>query len=1053
MLFASRYELIEEVGQGFMGVVHQAKDLLTGQILALKRVRTPSSSRVDVLAAPDSALRLAFAQEFRILAALRHPHIISVLDYGFDETHHPFFTMDYIENAQTFIQAAKSKPLSIQITLIIQLLQALAYLHRRDVLHRDVKPANVLIANEHLRVLDFGLSSKTSEAVGRSGTLAYMSPEVLRNQPASKQSDLYSVGVMMFEMLIGRLPYDPLDIMSRFAKLPDLSVLEDHPLELVITRLLIPDPDDRYNNANHVIEEICHVMDMPVPTETKAIRESYLQTAPFVGRDSELATLETALDKTLNRQGSVWLVGGESGVGKSRLLDELRIRALVKGALVVRGQGVEGGGVPYQLWRDVLPRLLLSIELDDREADTLKFIVPQIDSIIGRTPSPTQPPETVVDQQVLMATVMNVLHRQIQPVVILLEDLQWTHESLGLLQHLTHYAANESWLLVGSYRQDERPDLVDVIKDSHHLSLKRLDDETIAELSQAMLGETGKQKEVIDLLQRETEGNAFFLVEVVRALAEEAGQMADIGRTTLPDTVITGGIHQISKRRLNRVPQWGQPLLKHAAVIGRQIDEALLQHLANNMSVQEWLTVCSNAAVLEVQDNHWRFAHDKMRETVITELTDSERPILHEEVALAIETVYPDDIHQAQILADHWHYAGDKEKEARYAFYAARHLEQLGLNQAQVFALRALRLNPTDTLLWAQINNLIARNYFERGDYQEAQTHFEATLPHARKYQHIREELDALDGLGQIVYVAKDMEAALKIYRDAIQLARKADDNLMLSRLLKHEGVVLRFLGDHEGAYQSAIASLEVTKKLNNPWELALVLYSVSVIVRNRGEYQQAIEYLEEGIAIYRRLNLIADMGHSLNNLGICHTMLGNYDEAMKYLEEGMECRRQVGHVRGVASSKSAIGDVYSATKRYREAETMYQEALDFWQTIGDKWNIANSHADVGFPLFIRGEVQTAVQHWKDALTQANAIKGNFVILKAIIGFAWVLCEQSDREQSAQLLSFVQEHEAWTKPLDQMWIQPLIERMKLTLPPAPDTDLQTIIDYLLNITI
>jgi tetratricopeptide (TPR) repeat protein len=194
-------------------------------------------------------------------------------------------------------------------------------------------------------------------------------------------------------------------------------------------------------------------------------------------------------------------------------------------------------------------------------------------------------------------------------------------------------------------------------------------------------------------------------------------------------------------------------------------------------------------------------------------------------------------------------------------------------------------------------------------------------------------------------------------------------------------------------------------------------------------------------------------MGHSLNNLGICHTMLGNYDEAMKYLEEGMECRRQVGHVRGVASSKSAIGDVYSATKRYREAETMYQEALDFWQTIGDKWNIANSHADVGFPLFIRGEVQTAVQHWKDALTQANAIKGNFVILKAIIGFAWVLCEQSDREQSAQLLSFVQEHEAWTKPLDQMWIQPLIERMKLTLPPAPDTDLQTIIDYLLNITI
>ncbi len=449
-------------------------------------------------------------------------------------------------------------------------------------------------------------------------------------------------------------------------------------------------------------------------------------------------------------------------------------------------------------------------------------------------------------------------------------------------------------MLVGTYRQDERPDLPDELNNAELLNLKRLNDAMIAELSQAMLGEVGKQSNVLKLLQRETEGNAFFLVETVRALAEEAGHLAAIGTMTLPDKVLAGGVQRINRRRLSRVPEWGQLLLKQAAVIGRQIDEALIEHLAQNVSVENWLNRCADVGVLEVVDNRWRFTHDKLRETVVADLAETEHARLHQQVARAIETIYPNDDHQAAILADHWHYAGNREKEALYAFKAAESLFQLGLDQAQEPAIRALNLEPSDPLIWAKINLLIATNYFTWGDYQKAREHFEATLAHARQHKLITEELSALDGLGQVTYITSDFSMALDLYQDAIELAQKANDQLMLARLLEDRGMVLRFVGDHQAAYQALKASLAITYTLNNPSQLAMALYSISVIVRNQGQYDEACAYLDESIAILRELNAIRDLGMSLNNLGICNTLLGNYETARQHLEEGLDCRRRV---------------------------------------------------------------------------------------------------------------------------------------------------------------
>ncbi len=141
-----------------MGVVYRAQDSFSGQIVALKSVRGDYSQTESGDTAFDK--RLALAEEFQTLASLRHPYIISVIDYGFDSTRHPYFTMDLLDAPQTILQAAqKASSLEATIGLLTQILQALAYLHRRGILHRDLKPGNILVQNGHVKLLDFGLAT------------------------------------------------------------------------------------------------------------------------------------------------------------------------------------------------------------------------------------------------------------------------------------------------------------------------------------------------------------------------------------------------------------------------------------------------------------------------------------------------------------------------------------------------------------------------------------------------------------------------------------------------------------------------------------------------------------------------------------------------------------------------------------------------------------------------------------------------------------------------------------------------------------------------------
>jgi tetratricopeptide (TPR) repeat protein len=465
-----------------------------------------------------------------------------------------------------------------------------------------------------------------------------------------------------------------------------------------------------------------------------------LQAARFVGRKREMDTLKRGLLAATTGQGDGWLIAGESGVGKSRLTRELRTYALVRGALVLRSAAVAAGNSPFQIWLPALRWLVLLTEISDLEASVLQTLMPDIDQLLERpvpaAPATLSPADT---RTRLFAIITDILRRQQRPLVLLLEDLQWAGpESIELLAWVHRSIGDRPIMLVGNFRDDEQPDLPDLLPNLHLIQLERLDDAEIKALSESMLGRSGRDRELLELLQRESEGNPFFIVEVVRALAAMAGDLESIGHLSLPAKVFTGGLTQIIQRRLDHIPDSDRPLFEVAAILGRLLDLPVIQRLAPEVDLETWLNGGVSAAVLEVQEERWQFTHDKIRDGIVISLSPERAQELHRSVAQALEVTYGAGPEMAARLAHHWQQAGDPGREQQYAAIAGSEALRSGANRDAIrFLERALALAAAQgsgsRLDQARLTRQLGQAYLALGRMAESQRYLEQTLTIAGK--------------------------------------------------------------------------------------------------------------------------------------------------------------------------------------------------------------------------------------------------------------------------------------------------------------------------------
>lgn len=321
-LIDQRYRLDAELGRGGMGIVYRARDIPNNRDVAVKIINVGEQ---------NALAREQFLHEAQITAALDHPHIVAVYATGAVDTGartpSPFIAMELIEGKS--LSELRGLTYAQIIDLGQQICQALEYAHTQGLVHRDLKPQNVLVGKDGYRyvakLVDFGLARQRGAPnlpteSGVAGTVYYLAPEVIAGQPADVAADLYALGVMLYEMVTGRVPFSNFDEQSILAQhlnesvVPPSNTRRDVPpaLESIILRLLAKAPTDRFASARQVRLALERIAGAP---ERAAARSNLPPVANgFVGRKNEIEQVKRLLES--NRM--VTLLSDESA-GKTQL--------------------------------------------------------------------------------------------------------------------------------------------------------------------------------------------------------------------------------------------------------------------------------------------------------------------------------------------------------------------------------------------------------------------------------------------------------------------------------------------------------------------------------------------------------------------------------------------------------------------------------------------------------------------------------------------------------------------------------------------------------------
>jgi len=723
------YEILSALGAGGMGEVYRARDTRLNRDVAVKVLPQALTH--------DEPARARFRREALSAAALDHPFICKIFEIG-DAGPRVFIVMEFVPG-ETLQQILTRGPLPAGevVALALELTDALDAAHGRNIVHRDLKPGNIMVTPQrHAKLMDFGVAKVVGDASDqahmatmaaltdqgtRVGTPAYMSPEQVAGDALDHRSDLFSLGVLLIETLTGVHPF-----MRNTAAATITAVLKDPPfahaiaavgampqsLRAILLRMLAKTPDARYQSASEVRSDLQSLNTSRPSGEAgggpRTLDDQGMTNHRWamVGRDAERAELGVRLEAALAGRGGVVLVGGEPGIGKTRLTEELLADARRRGATGVVGHCYEMQGAPpyvpfveiTEYTARVVPPAALRRLLGDDAAEVTR-LMPELRRMFADIPGPIELPAeqqrwyffkaycSFVDRATRMA-----------PIVAVFEDLHWADEpTLQLLLHVAQAASSMPLLVVGTYRDAEldvsRP-FAKVLETllrqrlATRMTLRRLPAAGVEALLEAMSGRPVPAS-FARVVFRETEGNPFFVEEVFQHLKEEGRLFASDGAWK-PDLQVESlnvpeGVRLVIGRRLERLGENGRRILTAAAVIGRVFSLALLEDIesgsgsAGSDAVIDAIEEAERAHLVAAhaggRDAQYKFAHELIRQTLADTLSLPRRQRLHARIAAAMEQRYASQIAKhTSALAHHLYQAGglaDPDKTTTYLIRAA----------------------------------------------------------------------------------------------------------------------------------------------------------------------------------------------------------------------------------------------------------------------------------------------------------------------------------------------------------------------------------------------
>ena len=717
---AGRYRVKRFLGEGGRKRVYLADDIEDSCEVAVALFDTEDVGNV---------VRARARREAQAMRKLGdHPHVVSVLDTG-EEAGSPFIVSEFMPGGDVeALLASQGGRLDVgrAVGVATDVTRALEHAHARGIVHRDLKPANVWLDEAgSARLGDFGLATTEGRARVSGGnlvgTVAYLPPEQALGEAPSPESDIYSLGALLYEMLTGRPPFsgdDAVSIISQHLHSDPVAPSRinpevPEPLDRAVLELMAKRRDQRPAGAAAARERLGEALAEPVESKEDPVAPNPLDRLAggvFVGRDREIERMRAAVDSAQAGAGSLQLLVGEPGIGKTRAAEELATYAQVRGVRVHWGRCREDDGAPaYWPWVQAIRELVrgsdpvaMAWQMGAGAAE-IASLVPEVAEHLDIEPADLTDTEEARFRLFDSVTSFLVTAARDRPMMLVLDDLHWADEpSLLLLKYAAAETASTGLVICGTYRDVElgrHHPLARVLGDlgGDRIALRGLGVGAIERFMEMTSGEP-PPRGLAEAVHAKTDGNPFFVGEVIRLLASEGRLSEELPVGTEPE--IPQGVREVVGRRLDRLSEGTNEVLKVAAVVGREFDQELVVAVTD-LSMAELIAAAGEAVaerlVTDLGGGRFSFSHALVRDTLYEELSAAQRARLHERMAVALEGLCAGDPDERLgELAHHFLAAAPRGDLAKAVDYAERagvqDMEQLAYEDAVEVYERALEV-------------------------------------------------------------------------------------------------------------------------------------------------------------------------------------------------------------------------------------------------------------------------------------------------------------------------------------------------------------------------
>ncbi len=1016
------YKILEKLGEGGMGVVYKAEDSKLDRLVAIKFLPDHISLNIEE--------KERFIIEAKAAAALNHPNITTI--YSIEEVDNEYFiVMEYIDGIE-LKDKIQSNGLSVNNVLILapQIAEALNAAHKKGIIHRDIKSQNIMINSiGNVKIMDFGLarmgnSSQLTKDHSITGTVAYMSPEQAKGENADNRTDIFSFGIVLYEMLTGTVPfkgdYEQAVLYSLLNEEADLEELHKKsvpvPLINLIEKCLRKNRNERYNSFEEIINEINKIpisgsQNIDVENEIdennnllKSFKPQDVNT--FSGRDEQIKLLCSKIEECKKGFGSTVIISGEPGIGKTQLISKVinlydpDLITFLYGRCVFNNEG----GVPYQPFVSSVKNNLVKtneyfistlLRLSEKHNLNISSRLSLIKSFLNFSGDFSK---SIMHKDQLWEAVLSLftLVAVEKPLVLILDDLQWCDKtSLGLFTFLVRNIKNLPIMIIGMHRSlqisDENSDLIDIIRQLRiedmvvKIDLTRLNKNDSQNIIVKLLEENSVNKKIVDEIYKQSEGNPLFIYEFTRLLRERKTiELNDKGEWVynkdFSENAVSDKIQDVIKQRVDRLDNESKEILQFASCQGEYFQSAVLIECLklDKIRLLKLLQRLENDNnIINYENKNYKFDHILIRDILYESIIPELREEYHNMIAQWLINNYKNKVEYASSVAHHL-LASDNEKDAvSYLLTAAIRAKELyAAEEAISFYNKLEKINQkfgvdqnSKILIKEGLGDI---NLFS-GNPDKALEYFIELLELADESENLINKIHAIRKSAECYRITGKIDEAENYSKNAVDLAISNKIDSEIIECLNTLAFVYASKADYDKMIDISNKSIEYCKKINDDKNLSVCLSNLGFAYWHLGNNKSASDKLNDAASIQRKIGDNRGLATTLNFSAMSFLKQGMFENALSAGFESINIKTKLGDGQKIPGGLNIIGDIYREVGDLNKAISYHEKSLALAKEYRNKGAMCDNIRDLGEDYFLMNDFKKASLFYNEVFELAKS--------------------------------------------------------------------------------